>query len=215
MFHPRGVLFHAEVTADPRSPFPELSHRLEGAALARFSGALFKQEVRRFEVLGLALRFSNVTPMSAEPKASDQDLLFATIISPFTLPFSPFTTRSDDFLANHYWAVSPFEVRDSGRLKFRVTPAPQPESDEKRRDEKLRHAASDGRATLWIETRPTMTREWQPLAKVELTEESDIDQEALRFDPFRDGRGIVPAGVVHSIRKDVYAASQHARPAHS
>jgi hypothetical protein len=42
----------------------------------------------------------------------------------------------------------------------------------------------------------------------------ELDQEALRFDPFRDGRGITPVGFVHSMRKLTYLASQRARPHH-
>ncbi len=214
MFHPRGLLFSATCEPSPSTPWPELSQRLRGPAIARFSGALFKKEVRHFEVLGLALRFSDVAPWTAEAKANDQDLLFATILSPFTLPFSPFTTRSNDFLANHYWAVSPFEVAGVGRLKFRITPIDLSNSTGDRRDRKLRDAVEQGGATLTIEARPTMSPGWQPLAIIRFLEESSIDQEALRFDPFRDGRGIVPAGIVHSIRRNVYSASQRARPSH-
>lgn len=214
MFHPRGVLFTAEVLPDLASPYPGLSRRLEGPALVRCSGALFKEEVRRFEVLGIALRFSDSPTPGATPSPGDQDLLFATIVSPFTLAFSPFTTHSQDFLDNKYWAVSPFEVEGAGRLKFRITPAVKPEKKSGRRDLKLLEAVSEGRGDLWLEARETLSTGWQRIAIVRMLAPSDIDQEALRFDPFRSGRGIVPAGVVHSIRRDVYSASQRARPAH-
>ncbi|MEO8183439.1 MAG: hypothetical protein ABI895_31785 [Deltaproteobacteria bacterium] len=41
----------------------------------------------------------------------------------------------------------------------------------------------------------------------------DLDQEALRFDPFRAGRGVTPVGFVHALRRATYLASQRARPA--
>lgn len=40
----------------------------------------------------------------------DQDLLLATIKRPWTMPFSPFTTKVHDYLANDYFAVSPFSI---------------------------------------------------------------------------------------------------------
>jgi hypothetical protein len=40
----------------------------------------------------------------------------------------------------------------------------------------------------------------------------DLDQEALRFDPFRAGRGIVPVGFVQWVRRLTYASSQRLRP---
>jgi hypothetical protein len=38
-----------------------------------------------------------------------------------------------------------------------------------------------------------------------------LDREALRFDPFRSGRGVRPVGFVHSMREGTYLASQAAR----
>jgi len=40
----------------------------------------------------------------------------------------------------------------------------------------------------------------------------NIDQAALRFSPFRTGRGIVPRGLIHASRIVPYPASQLARP---
>jgi len=207
MFHPRGVVFEAEVTA-----LAPMGERLAGHALARFSGALFKAEVERFEVLGLALRFSREVPRTATPAPEDQDLLLATIISPFTMPLSPFTTRSDDFLANKYWAVSPFVVDGAERVKFRATPEHASPDTVSGREDKLAVAVAQSGARLTLEARRTLRTGWTKIATIALTASSDVDQEALRFDPFRSGRGIVPAGLVHAIRRDVYSAGQKARP---
>ncbi len=45
--------------------------------------------------------------------------------------------------------------------------------------------------------------------------EAKVDQAALHFSAFNDGKGIVPRGFVHAIRLAVYPASQEGRPAHS
>ena len=217
MFHPRGVAVHATVEAHP-GPYAELARALEGPALARLSGALFKRDVPYFEVLGIALRFASERVRDASPRDGDQDLLFATIVSPLTIPLAPFTTRSDDFLANHYWAVAPFAVAGIGRVKFRLAPLPSltraPRSALGRNETLLRDIAAGGVA-FRIELRSTFRWPWRAIATLRLESESAVDQEALRFDPFRAGRGIVPVGFVHTIRRRTYAASQAARPASS
>ena len=40
-----------------------------------------------------------------------------------------------------------------------------------------------------------------PIATIALREPADIDQEALHFDPFRDGAGIVPAGFFQAVAR--------------
>jgi len=214
MFHPRGVALHGTVEAHP-GPYAELARALEGPALARLSGALFKRDVPHLEVLGVALRFASERVRDASPRDGDQDLLFATMVSPLTMPLAPFTTRSDDFLANHYWAVAPFAVAGIGRVKFRLAPlAPTLPSTLGRNAALLRDIAAGGVA-FHIELRPTFRWPWRAIATLRLESESAVDQEALRFDPFRAGRGIVPVGFVHAIRRRTYAASQAARPASS
>lgn len=218
MFHPRGSLFHATVRPDPETPWVGAAKRLSGAALVRLSGALFKPEVRRFEVLGAALRVSSSPIESAEPAPGDQDILFATIKSPLTMPFSPLSTRSDDYMANHYYGVAPFRVAGVGRLKLRLRPLHPLDRRARRREhvegraEAIAADVSEGEATFALEGRPTLRRGWEPLARVDVSAPADIDQEALRFDPFRDGRGVTPVGFVHAIRRAVYRASQAARP---
>jgi hypothetical protein len=49
------------------------------------------------------------------------------------------------------------------------------------------------------------------VARIDLDQPVELDDRALRFDPFRSGAGIVPVGFVHAIRRAAYAASQHAR----
>jgi hypothetical protein len=182
-FHPDGDVYTGVVVPAPDSPFPELSARLQGPLLARFSAALWKGAPRWFDVLGIALRFGD-----------DQDLLFATIRSPFTMPFAPLATETRDFAANRYWAVSPFQVAGEGRLKFRLRPMTR------------------DRTGWLLEARRVFHWGYHPVAFITLLRLADeIDQEALRFDPYHDGRGITPSGLVHAIRPAAYAGSQRGR----
>jgi hypothetical protein len=212
MFHPRGVLLegrvfpYASVAADP------IAQRISGHALVRLSGALSKRDAERNEVLGLALRISTQPFVGPEPRIGDQDLLFATILSPVTMPIAPFLTRSDDFVENHYYAVGPFEIEGAGRVKLRISPIVRAERHVGNRRERLMRAMRENRAIFVVEMRETFGLRWDPVAKLVLERPSPIDQEALRFDPFRAGRDIHPVGFVHAIRKYVYAASQLARP---
>jgi hypothetical protein len=207
MFHPMGLTFAAR--ADALGP---LGERLEGRVLARCSAALWKRPIEHFDVLGIALRFrrGEGDPLDEQARRGDQDLLFATIISPLTMFASPLTTNAHDYLANRYWAVSPFSI-DGRRVKFRLSPS-GPREGEGRRNERLRAAVANDVADLILEARPTMQRGWEPVAQITLEQELELDQAALRFDPFRTGAGIQPVGLVHAIRRAAYAASQDARP---
>lgn len=178
--------------------------------LARFSGALRRSPHESLDVLGIALRFSDAPIGGVEPRANDQDLLFATILSPFTMALAPLTTRSHDFFANRYYAVSPFALADGHHVKFRLSPLPTT-SDSGTRAEALAHAVARDNARFVLEVRETWHRAWHPLLVVKLESEVAFDQVALRFDPFRDGGGITPVGLVHAMRRRAYPASQSAR----
>jgi hypothetical protein len=204
MFHPEGIVCTGRVLPVPGSRFAELGPRLRGPVLARFSAALWKGRPRWFDVLGIALRFDR-----------EQDLLFATIRSPFTMPFAPLPTETDDFFANRYWTVSPFAVAGLGRLKFRLSPVRTRRPRAATRAGRLRAAVEEGSASWLLEARRVFRRRYHPVARIEIDRVApEVDQEALRFDPFRAGRGIVPSGLVHAIRPAAYAASQRARPSH-
>lgn len=109
-FHPRGDCADADVTVADGVPHPyrALAERLSGNAFVRFSDALTKKKARWPDVLGCAIRFGGEVDDPAVD--GDQDLLLATIKRPWTMPFSPFTTKVHDYLANDYFAVSPFSV---------------------------------------------------------------------------------------------------------
>jgi hypothetical protein len=216
MFHPSGLLCRADVEPLPAlsAGAAEVAERLAGPALVRWSSALWKRG-EWIDVLGCGIRFSQA-PLRVEPQAADQDLLLATIQRPWSMALSPFTTQQHDFLANAYFCVSPFHVAPLGRIEWRLSPEPGPRVGATRR-ERLANALAAG-ASCWLEwapyagplRRPAAT--FSPLVRLRLVEWLDLDQQALRFDPFRAGRGLVPVGFVHALRRATYSTSQALRP---
>jgi len=213
MFHPEGQLFegHLEATVTD-GPYADLAHRLGRTVLARLSGALSRNQRERFEVLGIALRFHRGAKLSTRVAETDQDLLLATITSPFTMGIAPFTTNAHDFLANRYYAVAPFEFGGDHRIEVRLSPQAHAFGEGARAD-RVAAAVEAGEAVFQLEVKRTLTRTWIPIATLRLTRALDLDQEDLRFDPFQSGENLRPVGVVHAIRKAAYAASQKARSA--
>jgi hypothetical protein len=220
-FHPVGRTFRARVTVVPglTAPWDELAARLGGPALARFSGALWRGNFEHWDVLGVALRLRSDETISTERAATDQDLLFATIKSPFTMVASPLTTNAHDYLSNKYWAVCPFEVGQARHVKLRLLPPSQASvpsvAVKEPRNHALVDAVREAALPFRLEARRTFDFSWHTLATVWLLERVDIDQEALRFSPFQTGRQIIPSGFVHAMRRATYAASQRARPTHA
>lgn len=216
MFHPDGHTFTGRVVAAGEGAYAALGKRLTGNALVRFSPALWRNGIEYFDVLGVALRIrpGNGPALDQRPALADQDLLFATIRSPLTMVFSPFTTDASDFAGNTYWAVSPFVIGELRRVELRLRPV-DPKWTKGTRIERLREAVRTGHAIWQLEARRTLTLTWHPVAHVIVEREQPLDQAALRFDPFRSGAGIEPVGLVHAIRRAAYSASQDARPERS
>lgn len=210
MFHPDGQLFVGSSTVVSGSAFNDVALRLGPHTLVRFSGALRRAPHERLDVLGIAVRFSRQPITSTVPAPDDQDLLFATILSPFTMGLSPLTTRSHDYFANDYYAVSPFAVPDGRHVKFRLRPVIQPVRHGSRADE-LERAVETGAALFELACRTTFAVRWQPILRFTLEAAAGFDQAELRFDPFRSGAGIEPVGVIQAIRRRAYPASQSAR----
>lgn len=217
MFHPSGILCQVVVenVADDLAT-QAVARRLGTSALMRLSSAWWKGRDWP-DVLGCALRFSSDVSR-VEPLQGDQDLLFATIRRPWTLPFAPLTTRYEDFLSNHYYAVSPFREAALGRIEWRLVPEAG-ETLGAHREERLRRRVEAGTANFrleWAPYRPPFAafdeRAFRPLLRLRTVAIVDLDQERLRFDPFQNGRGIIPVGFIHGLRRATYASSQRARP---
>ncbi|MEO6574700.1 MAG: hypothetical protein ABIP89_12725 [Polyangiaceae bacterium] len=213
-FHPTGETFLANV--EPFQVGARLGEILRGPALVRFSGALWKDERPRPDVLGCAIRFRRTWAHSPDPLPGDQDLLFATIRHPWTMPLAPFFTNARDFQGNDYFAVSPFDAPGFERCYFRLRPNRPPRNGyrlhEEGRIERLRSAIAAGEALFRLDVRREGETRWFPLAVIDVREHAFVDQERLRFSPFRTGRDIVPRGFIHALRRGVYALSQLARP---
>lgn len=210
MFHPVGYTFAG--FSDPvDGPFNALAHDLSGRVLARCSAALWRRGWEHLDVLGLALRIrpGEGPDLDERARPGDQDLLTATIRSPLTMLVAPFFTDASDFVANKYWAVSPFD-HDVGRIELRLVPVEAPASYPGTRAQRLRKDVETGQAAWWLQARRTLTLRWHTVTLIQLYHELDLDQEALAFDPFRGT--LRPAGLVHAIRHAVYAAGQTARP---
>ncbi len=186
----------------------------------RFSTALWREGKEWPDALGCAIRFRSRDEASVDADPHDQDLLFATIRSPWTTPLGPVGTHVHDFLANTYFATAPFDVPGVGRAKWRLVRERDAgaRTDDRDRDadrgKRLVHAIHRGEATLHLEVRRTFHAGWSPVARVVLVGIADVDEDRLRFSPFRTGRGVRPRGFVHALRQGAYAASQaagHAR----
>ncbi|MEQ1506186.1 MAG: hypothetical protein ABMB14_28395 [Myxococcota bacterium] len=222
LFHPVGVVHRASVApiASATDGDHPVGRRLAGAAIVRFSGAIWRRD-RSPDILGMAIRFKNDRPMTIEVADEDQDLALATMASVFLLPVALLTTRSHDYLANRYTGAGWFEVDGLGRVRLLVDairrpPArtrPSPGTPD--RDERLDRAVTDHEAVLRLSAIriDSSGRTAIPVATITLGPRWVVDQQALRFDPFRDGLGIRPVGLIQAIRRPVYAASQRARGA--
>lgn len=213
LFHPSGVVLFGRVTPVPgASSRHDAGTRLSGQVLVRFSSAWWKS--RQWpDVLGCALRFTTAQEPSVEPRAGDQDLLLATVRIPATTLLAPLGTRVGDFLSNAYFGVSPFRLAPLGRIKLRLTPLHRARPAA-RREDRLRATLGEGPVRLRLDARAARPgSRYRPIAQIELLDQVDLDQEALRFDPFRAGRGLSPVGFVHSMRVATYAASRRARSA--
>lgn len=215
LFHPDGVVYRAEVRPlATEGPLAELAQRLAGPALVRLSGAWWRWRRGHGElpdVLGVAVRFRDTRDVTPDAAPADQDLLFATFRTIWQLPIAPLTTDVHDFLANEYHAVLPFDVAGSGRVKWRLVPPRTPASGEDRR-ERLERAVAAGLANLRLEVRPIrLGARWVAVAEIALRERVLLDEQALRFTPFRTGRGIVPSGLIQAARAATYMGSQVGR----
>ena len=215
LFHPAGI-----VVRGVAQPVPEpgnlraASKHLAGPVLIRFSGGFWKTRPW-LDVLGCAIRFTADETPSASAREGDQDLLLATIRSPLTTLLAALSTRFNDYLANDYFGVSPFEVPELGRVKLRLSPAARRSRPDGsgHRDDKLRAALHEASICLRLQARSARRgAAYRTIALIELgSEVDDLDQEALRFDPFRAGRGLRPVGFVHGLRIASYRASRWAR----
>jgi hypothetical protein len=208
IFHPEGAVYTAEVVPLAReAPFDFVAARLEGPAPVRLSTAWWKHGHEWPDLLGCAVRFRDQAAPSPYPAEGDQDLPFATLRSPLTLPLAVLSTRRHDFLMNDYFALSLFEVAGVGMVRWRLV-GPRVHVEGRNRGQRLDRAVQNGVAVFRLEARGAS---WVPVARIELRARAAIDQQALLFSPFRTGRGIEPRGFLHALRVVPYRVSHWVR----
>lgn len=175
-----------------------VARRLAGPALVRFSTFLWPGE-EWADVLGCAVKFGAGEGQAVPPGAREQDLLFASVRSPWTAVPAAFTTRRHDFLDNDYYAPLTFFIPEIGRVKLRLVSrhrAP-PGAD---RVDRLRRAVDAGRASLQLEYRGLgVRRSWRPVVQLGLVALTDMDARSVPFSFFRAGRGIEPRGLLGAL----------------
>ncbi len=204
-FHPWGDL--VRITVEP-VPVDELrlvrlGRALAGQGIARFSNALWKA-ARWPDALGCAIALH-------DPK---QHLLFATIQRPWTTLLAPFSTHVENYLANDFFAVSPFRAPGLDRIWLRLHPEHPPppgRHDWRERRARLQHAIASGEATLELAASPRPRGPFTAFARVTAHELYGADPPALVFDPFVNDRGVEPIGFIHALRKGAYAGSWRGR----
>ncbi len=200
MFHPVGVLVKVEVKTHMSSAISFPPH-----AMMRFSSAWWKNK-EWIDVLGISIRFTDEFH-NEHSKESDQDLLFATIISPWQMPFAPFMTHFRNFFNNIYYAVSPFMVKGN-LVYFKLTSLEEKETNESRLNILKKNIYLHARMDLWMKKKHEA---WIPVAEITLLHELNLNQRRLRFNPFLNGLKIKPYGFVHHLRIGAYRFGQLGR----
>jgi len=213
-FHPSGVVYSARAYPAPGLASVagvEVAERLSGCALVRFSGGIFKQKGKdvRTDSLGMGLRFHGQPGPFSTNARGGQDLFLVSFHSFGAMAQGIKATNPNDYLANTYWAITPYEVKGLGRVALRIT-ASGAGGVGQERGERLEDAVRAGAARLRLEMAPWGTNDYQPLAEVRLDSRVELEDE-LRLTPHAAGRGLTPIGFLQGLRVFPYAASHLAR----
>lgn len=181
-------------------------------------------------------------PLVHAAAPGDQDLFVTAETDRFSDFFNPLVplafAEEHEYFANTYHPAQKFLLEGTGqRVWVRLVPVslrelgPGDERTPAAREARLRKAVADGAARFRLEvqeeasalrrwtgltigfTKDFWAKPWTPLAELRLVRPLNLDQEAMRYHPDLAGRGLVPVGVVPSIRPAVYRASQDGRPA--
>ena len=203
IFHPAGIAFDATL---------QVTGARHGASLLDVAGR--HDAVVRLsrgvglpaalpDFLGLALRVPD-----AHGPGEHQDLL---LVSSGDRPVARHTllpVRS--FGHDRYSSVVPYEV--GGRKVVFGARRLGTDGGEPLQLDALRERAAGGGLRFALELAEP-SGDWEPIGVIELGDAwSDDDSDALRFDPANTGGGIAPVGLVQTVRRLAYRASQAARP---
>jgi hypothetical protein len=214
LFHADGVVYRAEVRPVALGGARRaMADRIAGSALVRLSNALRRRRAGKdpSDALGIALRFHPGTNAEPEAGSDAQDLLLLSFRHFWQALVALRSTDPHDFLANTYYALAPFRAPYLRSIEIRIVPEQESPAGEDHFD-RLACAVAEGKAVLRLEVRlRERDAPWEPVADIALCAPADVDQEALHFNPFRDGAGIVPIGFVQGLRWAVYPAAQLGR----
>lgn len=189
--HPVGVVRTARLSVPDSAALPASWRALDGAAgVVRLSKSIGTP--RGFpDVLGVALRFA------------EQDLLLASAlrqpgVQHLLVPTSSFDRTTFSTLLPH--RVGPGIAVIQARLTHRLPPAP----------DALEAVATPGPLRLDL-TAVGLLGKRRPLGVVDIGPVDPSDAAArVRFDPWRCGAGLTPAGPLQGLRAPAYAASRRA-----
>jgi hypothetical protein len=208
VFHPHGAAFEGTVAihklVSPRLGAAVLDEPRSHRCVVRLSRGIGVAEPRP-DILGIAVRILDV-----DGDAGVQDLLLVTagerpILRNVFLPCASYT-------ASHYSSILPVRVGDTTVLVgLRPRSSHRPEATEHLDD--VARLAAAGRMRFGLEI-ATPTGPWQPVGTLDLGRRlSDATSESLRFDVFNTARDIRPVGLLNTLRRRTYRASQRARAA--
>lgn len=207
IFHPDGAAFEATLdvagTRNEDWGVPLLDEEARHRAVVRFSRGVGLPEPLP-DILGLALRV-----VDAHGRGRDQDLLLVTsgrrpVLRNAIVP-------AGHFAAGQYSSILPYRV-DGSLLLFGARPLLSAGTPPPRRFADLAAALAGGRLRFELQVAPE-AGEWSTVGVLEVGRRlSDREAESLRFNPFVTGGGIEPAGLLQTLRRRSYAASQAARP---
>lgn len=206
-FHPVGDAFEATLdvrgTRDDRWGVRLLDEEARHRCVVRFSrGAGAPAPLP--DVLGLALRV-----LDAHGPGEHQDLLLVTSAAAPVLRNALVPVRH--FSDGHYSSVLPYRV-DGSPLLFGARPLLSPGTPPPRDFQQLADVLAAGRLRFDLEVAPT-TGAWSPVGVLEVGRRlGELEAESLRFNPFTTGGGIEPSGLLQTLRRRTYAASQATRP---
>lgn len=203
--HFDGAVCKAELKGIDQSA----GRRLDGPCVARLSGGGQKENSDGKDVLGFSVRCQK-DAFSDDLTVGDQDLVFGTFQSFFSLPKTIGSVIVADYLANEYSSVTPWRVAGIGNVKLRARPPRTAARDGANRIARLDADIAAGTAAFTIEA--LRDGDWISLATLTLVQRlPENDGKALRISMFNTGRRYVPTGARNGIRAIVYPVSQTAR----
>ena len=206
VFHPAGVAFEAVVTVEPE-PTPT------GAALLDEHGR-YRAVVRLSRGVGLPSNVPDILGLAVRMLDSygpgrHQDFLMVTAGgSAPGLRHLLVPVRS--FGWSRYSTLLPYRT-GTGLVVVGAQPSGDP-GLRLRTFEEVADALVEARLRFALEVAP-VRGDWRRWGALDVGRRLDPDEgESLRFDPFRSGPDLVPAGMLNTLRRRAYRASQDARP---